>query len=84
MKMSVLYFFMFIFIVLSIYFGFHYYVYIRIAKGLGLTGRIALYLKIFFLVAGLSFILGEILSRNFHIDPVLYFGYIDCCKSLVT
>lgn len=76
MKMSVVYFFMFILIVLSVYFGFHYYVYIRIAKGLQLTDKIVLYLKIFFLVAGFSFILGEILSRNFHIDPVLYFGYI--------
>jgi hypothetical protein len=58
----------------SIYFGINYYVYSRIVSGLGIPLTVRNYLKIFFFIAGLSFLVGEILSRRITVYPLVYFG----------
>jgi uncharacterized protein len=75
-KMSISYLIIFISIALSIYFGMHYYVYIRIAKGLEISDKIGLYLKILMALAGLSFFLGEITRRYLNFEPVLHIGVL--------
>lgn len=59
---------------MSVYFGMNYYVYNRIVNGLMLFGKVRQYLKIFFLIAGLSFILGQLLSQKLPVYPLLYLG----------
>jgi len=77
--MSKPYFLFFILIFSSIYLGIHFYVYSRIAVGLMLLSSACRYLRLFFLLAGLSFLLGEFLSRriiSFWIKPFAEFGSI--------
>jgi len=74
--MSPGYFLMFIIVALIIYAGLHYYLYTRLAGGLALTGHAVLYLKIFLIVAALSFFLGEVFSRTLHWSLLLWCGVI--------
>lgn len=64
---------------LSIYLGIHYYVYSRIASGLLLSSRLRNYLRLFFLLAALAFVLGKFLSNHtdcFWVKPTEFFGAI--------
>ena len=77
--MAKLYFLFFILIFSSVYLGIHYYVYSRIATGLVLSLVVARYLRLFFLIAAFSFLLGEFLSRrttSFLATPFAEFGSI--------
>lgn len=73
------YFLFFILIFSSVYLGLHFYVYSRIAAGLMLSSSVCRYLRLFFLVAAFSFLLGEFLNRrvtSFWIKPFAGFGSI--------
>ncbi|MBN1824308.1 MAG: metallophosphoesterase [Endomicrobiales bacterium] len=54
----------FLTVFLSVFFGMHYYAYIHVAKGFLLAGNARWLLRLFFLSAGLSFVLGEFISRR--------------------
>ncbi len=54
----------FLLVVIAVYFGMHYYIYSRAARGLNINGNAALALRLAMLLAGLSFFIGEISSRN--------------------
>ncbi|MDO8734861.1 MAG: metallophosphoesterase [Elusimicrobiota bacterium] len=73
------YFLFFILIFSSVYLGIHFYVYSRITAGLMLSSSVCRYLRLFFLVAAFSFLLGEFLNRritSFWIKPFAEFGSI--------
>ncbi|MFA5780012.1 MAG: metallophosphoesterase [Elusimicrobiota bacterium] len=82
--MTKFYFLFFILIFSSIYLGIHFYVYSRITAGLILSSSVCRYLRLFFLVAAFSFLLGEFLNRriislqitSFLIKPFAEFGSI--------
>ena len=74
--MVILYIIIFILIFSSIYLGMHYYVYTRIITGLMLKVPAINYLKTFFLIAALSFVLSEYLSRHISTSWVKYFAYL--------
>lgn len=77
--MAKLYFLFFILIFSSIYLGIHFYVYSRITVGLMLSSFACRYLRLFFLIAAFSFLLGEFLNRRmalFLIKPLAEFGSI--------
>ncbi|MCK4533247.1 metallophosphoesterase [bacterium] len=74
--MNILYFFIFLFIFVSFYLGIHYYVCLRIISGLTLTPLAGTYLRLFFLFAALSFVLGKLLSRYFSVGPLVYFSSV--------
>lgn len=74
--MPKLYFLFFLLIFSSIYFGIHYYIYSKVVSGLLPSAPVRNYLKIFFLLAALSFLVGEFLSRRFPVYPLLYFGAV--------
>ncbi len=77
--MSKLYFSFFVLIFSSVYLGIHFYIYSRIAAGLVLPLVVAKYLRLFFLIAAFSFLLGEFLSRrttSFLATPLAEFGSI--------
>jgi len=74
--MNIVSFIVFLSVSLSIYFGLHYYIYLGIVKGLGLSARASLFLRIFLLIAALSFPIGRFLSKRFTVYPLLYFGAI--------
>ncbi|MBN1383897.1 MAG: metallophosphoesterase [Elusimicrobia bacterium] len=77
--MNRMHFLFFFLIFLSIYLGVHYYVYSRIASGLLLSSKACKYLRLFFLFASLSFILGEFLSRRMDyswVEPVALTGVV--------
>jgi hypothetical protein len=76
MKINILSFLLFLTIFSLIFFGLNYYVYSRVAGALGLSGAARSYLRIFFYVASLSFIAGEILTRRYPVYPVVYFGAV--------
>lgn len=75
-RMNRLYFTLFFLIVFAVYFGLNYYLYARITGGLQASHRLALYLKIFFVVMAVSFILGEYLKRTLNFQPLLQIGLI--------
>ncbi|MFH1784178.1 MAG: metallophosphoesterase [bacterium] len=73
-KLSLL---IFLSIVSTIYFGMHFYVYTRIVSGLMLSAGFRVWLRIAFLVLGMSFFVGEFLSRKYTsvwIRPVEFVG----------
>ncbi len=74
--MNRLSFLMFFIIILLIFFGLNYYVYRHIAKGFQVTGKIRLYLKLFFIAGGLCFIGSEILRRVSEISVLSYIGAV--------
>ncbi len=74
--MNKLYFLIFILIFSLVYLGIHYYVYSRIVAGLSISVCARSYLRIFFLIAALSFVLGEFLSRYISVYPVVYLGNV--------
>ncbi len=74
--MNILYFFLFLLFVVSFYLGIHYYVCMRIISGLTLTPLAGTYLRLFFLFAALSFVLGKLLSRYFLVYPLVYFSSV--------
>ena len=75
-KMNSLYLFIFILIAASFYLGMHYYICMRIIKGLALSPLIGNYLRLFFLFAALSFVLGKLLSRYFLVYLLVYFSSV--------
>jgi len=62
--MNKLHFAIFFSVFLSIYFGMHYFVFTRIADGLIVTGAARTALRLFFIIAALSFILTEFLTHR--------------------
>lgn len=69
----------FILVFSSIYLGMHYYVFTRISNGLDLSLEVNKVLKICFLIAALTFILSEVLSRHttpVWVKPVITFGFV--------
>ncbi|MDD5687907.1 MAG: metallophosphoesterase [Elusimicrobia bacterium] len=67
--MNKIYFALFISIFSLIYFGIHYYTYNRIIYGLMVSGPVKNYIKIFFLISALSFVIIEFISRKVVISP---------------
>ncbi|OGS43079.1 MAG: hypothetical protein A2539_09320 [Elusimicrobia bacterium RIFOXYD2_FULL_34_15] len=75
--MALIYIIIFIILISSTYLGMHYYVYTRIVSGLLLSAPVTNYLRFFFLIAALSFVLSEFLSRHVissWIKPFAHFG----------
>jgi len=74
-----LHFLIFFLIAFSIYSGIHYYVYSQLSCGLSLSASARAWLKIFIIVAAVSFITGEIASRqsgSFAVKSLTWFGII--------
>lgn len=67
-------FLIFLSIVSSIYFGMHYYIFKRLIGALQLSDGIMKSILVLFIVGGVSFIGGEILSRKWGLSIVLEFG----------
>lgn len=77
--MNKLHFAFFFSIFLSIYLGIHYYVYSRIVSGLLLSSKARNYLRLFFLLAALSFVLGKFLSNHtdcFWVKATAFLGVV--------
>ena len=71
-----IYFAVFLFIVLSIYFLMHFYIYTRLVNDFSIPSPWRRLIIFIFLFGGLSFIIGEILAREFSIRSkiLLFFG----------
>ena len=65
---------MFFIVFFSIYGAMHWFVYARLADGLKLAPRTAFYAKLFFYIAGFSFIFHIFIRKNFIVYPVGFFG----------
>lgn len=74
--MPKMYFVIFIVIVLSVYGAMHWFIYQRIASGLVFSPGQRLALKLFLLAGGLSFFLGELISRQKPIHLLRLIGSI--------
>ena len=77
--MNKLHFAIFFSVFFSIYFGMHYFVFTRVASGLNLTGTPRTALKLFFILAALTFVLTEILSHRGGapwLGPIADVGYV--------
>lgn len=71
--MNKLRFIYFLLTVSLVYFSIHYFVFVRISNGLGLSSLTRNSLKIFFIIAALSFFIDKILGRYLLFDPFAFF-----------
>ncbi|MGQ9619162.1 MAG: metallophosphoesterase, partial [Candidatus Aminicenantia bacterium] len=69
LKMRI-YFLIFIFILISIYFLMHYYIFFRITHDLSIKENSKKMIILIFILGGISFILGEILTRQFSLNAI--------------
>ena len=72
----ILSFLFFIAIFSTVMYGIHYFVYSIISKHIGLSNKMVIYIKWFFILSGLSIIVGSILSRILFIHFLKQYGYI--------
>ena len=54
----------------------HYFVYASFIRGFGFTDSVKFWLRIFFLLSALSYLLGRMLSKTVLMYPVLFYGSV--------
>lgn len=74
--MRIIYFILFILIFSLLYFGVHYFVYFIISKKLSLSLKALFYLRVLFIVSGISLFIGNFLGRLINIYFLKYYSFL--------